>query len=318
MNENTHSFADLIIGQGEQGMRSEEVSNTHGLTQAQRQVVEKLEADPIEHGTDSADTMEHLLASQETLQPTRRGISRRTVMLRLAKLTVVGAAGSSLVLLACSQQPTAPSRSVSTPTLLSVRTTLYIYRGHDPRFMVSAVAWSPDGKRIASGSWDETVQVWDAADGGHVYTYRRHIYSVYTVAWSPDGKRIASGALSPDNTVQVWDAVNGGNVYTYRGHAHDVYAVAWSPDSKHIASASFDGTVQVWDTVYAVTWSPDGKRIASGSFDRTVQVWDAANGGHVYTYNGHSDFVSTVAWSPDGKRIASGGNDGTVQVWMAA
>src|SRR6266567_3772656 len=218
MNENTHSFADLIIGQGEQGMRSEEVSNTHGLTQAQRQVVEKLEADPIEHGTDSADTMEHLLASQETLQPTRRGISRRTVMLRLAKLTVVGAAGSSLVLLACSQQPTAPSRSVSTPTLLSVRTTLYIYRGHDPRFMVSAVAWSPDGKRIASGrlSPDNTVQVWDAVNGGNVYTYRGHAHDVYAVAWSPDSKHIASASF--DGTVQVWDAVNGGNVYTYRGH----------------------------------------------------------------------------------------------------
>jgi WD40 repeat protein len=77
----------------------------------------------------------------------------------------------------------------------------YTYRGHT-RF-VNAVAWSPDGKRIASGSSDGTVQVWNAGDGGHVYTYRRHTGIVNAVAWSPDGKYIASGS---DDTVQVWQA----------------------------------------------------------------------------------------------------------------
>ena len=68
----------------------------------------------------------------------------------------------------------------------------YTYRGHSSS--VYAVAWSPDGKRIASGSDDKTVQVWDAANGGHVFTYRGHSNLVYAVAWSPDGKRIASGS----------------------------------------------------------------------------------------------------------------------------
>jgi WD40 repeat protein len=81
-----------------------------------------------------------------------------------------------------------------------VGSTLYTYHGHTDQ--VWAAAWSPDGKRIASGGYDATVQVWDAADGGHAYTYRGHSGGVYALSWSPDGKRIASGSF--DQTVQVW------------------------------------------------------------------------------------------------------------------
>jgi dipeptidyl aminopeptidase/acylaminoacyl peptidase len=164
---------------------------------------------------------------------------------------------------------------------------LYVYRGHNGE--VKAVAWSPDGKRIASGFHDNTAQVWDAVGGGNAFTYKGHNGEVKAVAWSPDGKRIASG--SSDKTVQVWDAVGGGNAFTYLGHNGEVNAVAWSPD---------------------------GKRIASGSSDETVQVWDAVGGGNAFTYLGHNGEVNAVAWSPDGKRIASGSKDGTVQVWVAS
>ncbi len=68
---------------------------------------------------------------------------------------------------------------------------------------VYAVAWSSDGQRIASGGNDDTVQVWDATDGGNVYTYQGHSNIVRSVAWSPDGQRIASGSY--DKTVQVWE-----------------------------------------------------------------------------------------------------------------
>jgi len=119
-------------------------------------------------------------------------------MLRLAGLTIVSAAGSSLVLLACGQQSAAPASPASLPRSKA----LYTYQGHSGA--VYAVIWSPDSKRIASGGTDGTVQVWNAADGSHVFTYRGHSDVVEAVAWSPDGKRIASA--SDDNTVQVWEA----------------------------------------------------------------------------------------------------------------
>src|SRR5262249_9208018 len=145
-----------------------------------------------------------------------------------------------------------------TPTPLPLGTTFFTYRGHSD--FVNAVAWSPDGKRIASASNDETVQVWGATDGGNVYTYRGHLgkgfsLGLQTVAWSPDGKRIASGDLL--SSVQVWNVGDGSLVYT------------------NDASSSTD-----------VAWSPDGARIAASGDG--VQVWDAADGGNVYTYRGHT------------------------------
>ena len=216
---------------------------------------------------------------------------------------------------------------------------VYIYHGHFqvPRtsppytfFGVLGVAWSPDGRRIASAGGDKTVQVWDAADGSHVFTRRGHSDGVSTVAWSPDGRRIASGSY--DKTVQVWDAVGGGHVFTRHGHSNVVSSVAWSPDGKRIASASWDRTVQVWDAVdggnlftyrghssavNAMAWSPDGKRIASVSSDGMMQVWDIVTGGNLFTYRGNTFAMNAVAWSPNGKHIASGSSDGIVQVWVA-
>ena len=183
-------------------------------------------------------------------QPTSRP-SRRAVIAGLVGLTLVG---SGITWFAISQPLT--SRLASLP----IGTLLYTYRGHSDQ--VFAVAWSPDGKRIASGSADETVQVWNAVDGGNTFTYKGHSDLVHAVAWSPDGKRIASASW--DKTVQVWDAVDGGNVFIYQEHRGAVRAVAWLLD---------------------------GMRLASGSVDETVQVWDAADGGNVFTYKGHSNVV---------------------------
>jgi eukaryotic-like serine/threonine-protein kinase len=251
-----------------------------------------------------------------------RRVSRRLVLggLGLAGLTAVAGGATWWVL--------SQGQSSHRPANTHLETTLYIYKGHHA--YVETLAWSPNGKRIASGSGDKTVQVWDATTGGHAFTYRDHAGEVWAVAWSPDGQRIASGGV--DNTVQVWDALTGGHVYTYQGHTAAVTAVAWSPDGQRIASASYDHTVRVWDAangghvfiyqnhgdaVTAVAWSPDGTRVASASYDHTVRVWDAANGGHVFIYRGHTKELRAVAWSPDGKLIVSGGYDNTAQVWDA-
>ncbi|WP_052890564.1 WD40 repeat domain-containing serine/threonine protein kinase [Thermogemmatispora carboxidivorans] len=206
--------------------------------------------------------------------------------------------------------------------------TLLTYRGHSAG--VQSVAWSPDGRRLASGSDDGTVQVWEADTGKQLLTYRGHSAGVQSVAWSPDGRRLASG--SDDGTVQVWEADTGKQLLTYRGHSAPVESVTWSPEGKRLASGSDDKTVQVWEAdtgkqlltyrghsagVQSVAWAPEGKRLASGSDDETVQVWEADTGKQLLTYRGHSAPVESVAWAPEGKRLASGSWYGMVQVWEA-
>ena len=211
--------------------------------------------------------------------------------------------------------------------------TLVTYRGHT-RF-VRSIAWSHDGKYIASGGdyGDNTVQVWEACSGNHIYTHSSQ-YRIFAVVWSPDGRYISSGSF--DGTVQVWPWNGGGESYIYRGHTGPVYAVAWAPGGRYIASAGHDATVQVWHAeqgrtaypqgvllhiyrghtlpVKAVAWSADGKYIASGGDDTTVQVWEAITGKHIATASEHTNWVRALAWSPDGKCIASA-SDATVRVW---
>jgi WD40 repeat protein len=199
--------------------------------------------------------------------------------------------------------------------------------------MVFDVAWSPDGISIASGSWDKTVQVWDASNGRQICIYRGHLTSVPALAWSPDGIYIASASV--DGTVQVWEAGTGKHIQTFGGHNSYVYAVTWSPDGTRIASGGNDRKVHIWDAVTgelhltyenhvsdvaAVAWSPNGYCIASGSsiYKGTVHVWDATTGTQVQIYEGHSGNVKTVAWSPDSTRIASASTDGIVHVWYAS
>ena len=195
---------------------------------------------------------------------------------------------------------------------------------------VNSVAASPDGKYLASVSWDNNVIIWDAKSGQKLKTLEENFYLLFSVCWSPDGNYLASG--SSDKTVIIWDAKSGAKLQTLEGHSNSVYSVCWSPDGKYLASGSDDKTVIIWDaksgkelkTLYghseyvrSVCWSPDGNYLASGSWDETVVIWDANSGKRLKTLYGHYSGVNSVCWSPDGKYLASGSYGKTLIIWDA-
>jgi len=189
-----------------------------------------------------------------------------------------------------------------------------------------SVAFSPDGKMLATGSEDNTAKVWNLETGEPVLTLEGHRNFVASVAFSFDGKKLATG--SEDNTVKIWDLENGKLDATLKGHGASVVSVAFSPDGQRLATGSQDNTAKIWDLqtgktrtleghndfVTSVAFSPDGQRLATGSQDNTAKIWDLKTGTN-RTFEGHSDFVSSVAFSPDGKKLATGSHDKTVKIW---
>ncbi|KAJ7208649.1 WD40-repeat-containing domain protein, partial [Mycena pura] len=205
-------------------------------------------------------------------------------------------------------------------------------KGHSDT--INSVVFSPDGKHIASGSYDCTVHIWDVMThksvGGPLCG---HTSSVQSVTFSPDGRHIVSG--SGDKTVRIWDAATGEAVGTpLKGHTGGIYSVVFSPDMKHIVSGSLDRTIRIWDIasgqtvaapleghtnwVRSVAFSPDGMYIISGSDDHTVRIWDAITHEAVGTpLKGHTKWVRSVAFSPNGKYVVSGSDDRTIRIWDA-
>ncbi|KAG8721356.1 hypothetical protein FRC09_008018 [Ceratobasidium sp. 395] len=194
---------------------------------------------------------------------------------------------------------------------------------------VCGIAFSPDGRRIASACRDGVARVWDAETGSAVMSLEGHTSVVLSIAYSSDGRYIASG--SQDRTVRIWDSHTGSEVCELlNGHSDSIRCVSFSPAGKHLASASSDQTARVWDietgtsifqldghlaSVNSVTFSLNGRYIASGCADGVTMIWDAETGTLAFEPMTFDHPIFSVAFSPDSSFIALGGLNTAVTVW---
>ena len=184
-----------------------------------------------------------------------------------------------------------------------------------------AMAWSPDGRRLATGDNTGLVRVHDGEDGRVVKSFQTPRRFVHALAWSPNGKLVVTGNAAD---VNVWDAATGARALSFKND-HPVSAIAWSPDGTRLAAGSI-WSLRLWDARSgkpgpefpgmsdSLGWSREGGLLASKN-DMTVRLIDASTEQPARILKGHVCVIASVAIDRTGRRVASAAHDHLLHVW---
>lgn len=191
------------------------------------------------------------------------------------------------------------------------------------------LAYSPDGRYVATGEHDGKIGIWDATNFQALRKLQGSTRFIDNLAWSPDSKRIAIG--DAHGNLKVWDAESGTSIYSHPVHANNLETLAWSPDGKWIATGGWDNLTRIVeaatgklvfefkDTSYvdALAWSPDGRWLASGGLGKNVKIIDMETAKEMFNLSGHTNSVRGLMWLKDRKTVVSVGQDNSIRVWDA-
>lgn len=196
---------------------------------------------------------------------------------------------------------------------------------------LTALAFHPDRRFLATGDEGGRVRLWQTVDGSLRGELVGHSQPISALAFSPNGKILASAA--EDRIICLWDVDSGALRGKLEGHNGHIHALTWHPNSQFLVSAGWDTMARVWDTttcqpvillnghaevVSAVQFSPDGKLLAAADSDHIIWLWDPLPGKVVHQLRGHASEIACLAFSPDGNLLLSGGQDRRILCWQVS